>query len=86
MERALPVHEPGMMEAMFEEQIAMYSERPRWKPGSLSRDDHDLRLVADERMIEATAKDWRPIVRMQGGAFAYRVMLGHIGGEWQILR
>lgn len=84
-ERAFPAYEPGMLEAMFEDQLATYTDHPKWKPGSLSRDSYDLRLVADGRMIEAIAKDWRPIVRMQGGAFAYRVMLGRIKGKWHIL-
>jgi len=85
-ERAYPIYEKGGMEGMFKEEIATFSSHPQWKRGDLPQEDYDLRLVAGGRMIQAIAKDWRPVVRMEGGAFGYHMMIGRVDGKWLILR
>jgi hypothetical protein len=85
-ERSYPIYEKGMMAAMFAEEMGQMTQHPKWKPGEMSRDEYDLRLVAGGRMIDPVAKDWRPIVRMAEDQFAYFMMIGRIDGEWQILR
>ena len=83
---AYPIYAGEDFDAMFREQLQMGAEHPNWKPYELPRDQYDLRLVAGGRMIEAVAKDWRPIVRMENGDFGYHMYIGKIDGEWQILR
>jgi hypothetical protein len=83
---AYPIYAGEDFGEMFKEQMQMGSEHPNWKPYELPRDQYDLRLVADGRMIEAVAKDWRPIVRMENGDFGFNMYIGKVNGEWQILR
>jgi len=83
---AYPIYAGEDFDEMFREQLQMGAEHPNWKPYELPRDQYDLRLVADGRMIQAVAKDWRPIVRMENGDFGYHMYIGKIDGEWQILR
>jgi len=83
---AYPIYAGEDFDEMFREQLKMGSEHPNWKPYELPHDQYDLRLVAGGRMIEAVAKDWRPIVRMENGDFGYNMYIGKIDGEWQILR
>jgi hypothetical protein len=83
---AYPIYAGEDFAQMFREQIQMGSEHPNWKPYDLPRDQYDMRVVAGGRMIEAVAKDWRPIVRMESGDFGYNMYIGKIDGEWQILR
>jgi hypothetical protein len=71
---------------MFREQMTEAAEAPNWKPYALPRDQYDLRLIADGRMIEAVARDWRPIVRMEDGDYAFPMMIGRVNGEWLIMR
>lgn len=84
--RAYPIYGDISFDEMFREQIEMFSGEPDWKPYSLPRSEFDLRLVADGRLIEAVAKDWRPILRMENGDYAYQMFIGKVEGEWQILR
>jgi hypothetical protein len=84
--RAYPVYPEGSFDAMFKEQLATMSQQPNWKPYELPHDQYDLRLVADGRMIEAIAKDWRPIIRVENGDYGYHLYLGKVDGQWQILR
>lgn len=84
--RAYPAYGDISFDDMFREQIEMVSGEPDWKPYALPRSEYDLRLVAGERMIEAVAKNWRPIIRMENGDYAYHMFIGKVNGEWQILR
>jgi hypothetical protein len=86
MQRAFPVYYPGAFEGMFKEEIRTFSQHEDWQPAPLSRDQYDLRLVADGRLVQAIAKDWLPAVRMAGNKFGYHFMLGRIDGTWHILR
>ncbi|MBU8933409.1 MAG: hypothetical protein KOO62_05315 [candidate division Zixibacteria bacterium] len=84
--RAYPEFGDISFDDMFREQMEMTAEEPNWKPFVLPRDEYDLRLVADGRLIEAIAKNWRPIIRMEDGDYAYPMLIGKIKGEWQIMR
>lgn len=84
--RAYPEYGDVVFEEMFKEQMEEASQEPNWKPYALPRSEYDLRLIANGRMIEAVAKDWRPILRMEDGDYAYPMLIGKVNGEWQILR
>ncbi|TFH64853.1 MAG: hypothetical protein E4G91_04505 [Candidatus Zixiibacteriota bacterium] len=84
--RAYPEYGDVVFDDMFREQMEMTSKEPNWKPYALPRNEYDLRLVANGRLIEAVAKDWRPILRMEDGDYAFPMHIGKVKGEWQILR
>jgi hypothetical protein len=84
--RAYPVYPEGAFDSMFKEQLETMSQQPNWKPYELPQDQYDLRLVANGHMIEAIAKDWRPIIRMENGDYGFNLYIGKVDGEWQILR
>jgi hypothetical protein len=86
MERAYPAYGEDVFEPMLREQMSEISQHPKFKPGSLDPAEYDLRLIADGQMIEAIAKDWLPIVRMANDDFCYRMLLGRVDGEWQLMR
>jgi hypothetical protein len=85
-ERAYPAYEKGFFEPMIREKLTGMKDAPEWKPRNLPLDQYDLRLVAGGRMIEAIAKDWRPIIRMDNDDYCFRMMFGRINGQWQIMR
>ena len=82
--------DPEFGGAAFEEmvrgQLGEMKGSPEWKPSGLSEDQYDLRLVAGGRLIEAIAKDWQPILRMVNDNFRLAMLIGRVGGEWQIMR
>jgi len=84
--RSYPAYGDIDFNEMFIEQLKEMSQHPQWKPDDLPREEYDLRLVADGRMIETISKEWRPIIRMSDGNFGYPMMIGRIDGKWQILR
>ncbi len=84
--RAYPEYGDVIFADMFREQMTEASQEPNWKPYALPRSEYDLRLAANGRMIEAVAKDWRPILRMEDGDYAFPMFIGKVNGEWQILR
>jgi len=66
------------------------SSHAGWGLQPLNEARFDLRLCAEDRMVEAVAKDWEAILRENpdaGGRSAYyTMMLSRIGGEWAIVR
>jgi hypothetical protein len=84
--RSYPAYGDIDFNEMLIEQLKEMAEHPKWIPGELPVEDYDLRLIAGGKVIEAVAKDWRPIIRMAGGDFGYPMMIGRIDGNWQILR
>lgn len=84
--RSYPAYGEVDFNEMFIEQLKEMSQHPQWKPDDLPREEYDLRLIADGRLIETISKEWRPIIRMSEGNFGYPMMIGRIDGNWQILR
>lgn len=75
--------------SQWAESLRRFSERPDWilpDPENVA-----LRLVADDRMVECLASDWRPVVRgCQDANGVYRVtypmLLALVDGELAIVR
>jgi hypothetical protein len=62
----------------------------KWGLEPLKPEEFDLRTVADGRMIECIAKDWRPILREKpakdGSLSHYHMTVARIAGELRIVR
>lgn len=76
----------------FIDSLKTHSQLKGWKMVPLEQLIPDLRVVANGKMIEAVARDWKPLVRTQpvpeynNDVWDYRMFLSRIGGEWVMVR
>lgn len=66
------------------------AEQDWWGIEDLNPDNYDLRLCAQDRMVEIIQKDWEPILREspdpEGGVGSYSMTISKLDGEWKIVR
>ena len=90
--RAYPARNRANSERLFIRDMQENSILPGWKIEPLNSILPDLRVVANGKMIEAIARDWKPLVRTKpipeynNDVFDYQMFLSKINGEWQIVR
>lgn len=87
--RSLPVYQEGELAKGLAESIAGNAGRENWVE-DLRNESFDLRLCADDRLVECVDSDWRPLVRTKpqpsGDEYPFPMFLGRIRNEWLILR
>ena len=90
--RANPEKDIKFTRERFIRNLKRNSELPGWKIVPLSSLLPDFRVVADGKMVETIARDWKPLVRTKpipeynNDVFDYRMFLSKINGEWQMVR
>jgi hypothetical protein len=66
------------------------SEQYWWGMEDLNPEDYDLRLCANEKMVEVINKKWKPILQEspdeEGGVGTYSMCISKIDDKWQIVR
>jgi hypothetical protein len=82
--------EPGDREAEAKQLFSYVMEEPGWAMVPLDQVEPDLRLCAQDRMVQLIAKDWHAILRQQpdeeGRGIFFPMMVSKIDEEWQIVR
>jgi hypothetical protein len=88
--RAYPATTSAWLEGRFRKFLARAAQKPGWCIDPVDPSDWDLRLVADGRLVECLARDWRPIVRTKplpdDEPYEFPMLLGRIDGKWRIVR
>ena len=87
--RALPAYKEGELAEGLSKNISENAGRDNWV-ADLNETKFDLRLCADNHLIECVDADWQPLVRTtpqaNGDEYPFPMFLGRRRGEWLILR
>ncbi|MCZ6643284.1 MAG: hypothetical protein O7F71_17045 [Gammaproteobacteria bacterium] len=87
---AYPARSYESIVAQITRMLQADSQRDDWQMEPLNAAQWDLRLCAQNRMVEAIDRDWRPIIRTRtrddGIPFEFPALLAKIDGQFRVVR
>lgn len=81
---------PGEKEELIRKVTLDDAEQDWWGMEDINPDNYDLRLCAEDRMVEIVNKEWKPILQEspdpEGGVGSYSMTISKLDGKWKIVR
>ena len=81
---------PGEKEELIRKVTLDDAEQDWWGMEDINPDDYDLRLCAQDKMVEVINKDWKPILQespdLEGGVGTYSMTISKLDDKWKIVR